>query len=324
MLTTTEHAHTEEPVEKEISQPLAAVIRTLLYFDIFQYPLTADEVQEYCNRYVLSKKEIIAGLEACEKAGYVSSRDGFYLIANSGIESLIHRRLKGNKEAAKFLKVAKRFSRFIACFPFVRGICLSGSLSKGYADGDSDIDYFIITQPGRLWVTRTLLVMFKKVFLFNSHKYFCVNYFIDTNNLEIPDRNLFAATELLSIIPTYNAELYIGLMHANNWIKEYLPNGSLKTDKYPVRRLNRNIIRRATEVSLNGKVGDKLDEICFRFTLSAWKRKFRHFNAAEFDLNMRTRKDVSKHHPNGFQLKVMRAYNEKIRSFEKRFNISLD
>lgn len=323
MLAAVERKYTERPEEDKIGEHAAAVLRTLLYFDIFQYPLSADEIQAYCNGYSLTREEVVAQLQVCEKAGHVCSREGFYMIANTGIESLIQRRLKGNKEAVRFLKVAKVFSRFIACFPFVRGICLSGSLSKGYADSDSDIDYFIITEPGRLWITRTMLVFFKKVFLFNSHKYFCVNYFIDTDNLEIPDRNLFAATELLSIIPTYNTGLYDSLMQANGWIKEYLPNGPLKSDNH-VRVPNRNILRRAAEKLLAGKAGDKLDEICFRLTLSTWKRKFGHFNTQEFDLNMRTRKNVSKHHPNGFQVKVMRAYNEKLRSFERRFNISLD
>jgi hypothetical protein len=300
-----------------------SVLKTLLYFDIFQYPLTVEEIHEYCCEYSASKDEVLRQLEVFEEIGYVSRKDFFYHVKNDKMEALVERRIKGNKEAQRFLKIAKRVSKFISYFPFVRGICLSGSLSKGYADSDSDIDFFIITEPGRLWISRTMLILFKKIFLFNSHKYFCVNYFIDTNSLEIPDKNLFAATELLSIIPATNADLYEKLIQANSWIKEFYPNGTLKTNKYPVLPANRGFIKRMGEAIFSGKFGDKVDDKCFKATLSTWKRKFEHFNEQEFDLNLRTRKNVSKHHPNGFQLKVMKNFTDNVQRFEEKFNISL-
>ena len=79
-------------------------------------------------------------------------------------------------------------TKFISKFPYVRAILLSGSISKGYMDKDSDVDYFIITQPNRLWVTRLLLMLFKKIFLFNSRKVFCINYFVDSEKLEIEEK----------------------------------------------------------------------------------------------------------------------------------------
>ena len=44
-----------------------------------------------------------------------------------------------------------------------------------------------------------------------------------------------------------------------------------------------------------------------------WKRKFPHFDESDFDLNMRTRKNVSKHHPQGFQQKVLDALEVKMK-----------
>lgn len=314
----------EKKYEAEsITHLTKGVLKTLLYFDIFNYPLTLDEIHEYCCGYAVSKEEIGKQLELLEDLGHISRKDFFYLIQNDNIPALVERRIKGNKEAQRFLKIAKRVSKFISYFPFVRGICLSGSLSKGYADSDSDIDFFVITEPGRLWICRTLLILFKKIFLFNSHKYFCVNYFIDTNSLEIPDKNLFAATELLSIIPAVDADLYKKLILANSWIKEYYPNGKLKDEKYFVHKPNTSFLKKVGEKILSGKFGNWLDNKCFKTTLSTWKRKFEHFNKEEFDLNLRTRKNVSKHHPNGFQIKVMKAFEENVKKFEDKYNISL-
>src|SRR5690606_20772121 len=117
------------------------------------------------------------------KQGIVFNLDGFFSLQNQ--KELVTRRLNGNHKAQWFLKKAKKWSNFIGSFPFVRGVFISGSLSKNFMTADSDVDYFIITKPGRLWLARTLLVVFKKIFLLNSRKFFCVNYFIDENHLEI-------------------------------------------------------------------------------------------------------------------------------------------
>jgi hypothetical protein len=324
MLLTAEKESKEKIRNNDIAPSARAILKTLLYFNIFRHPLTMDEIHEYCCGYSATKIEVQRQLEMLEETGYISRQDVFYQVKSDEMHTLVEKRLKGYEKAKKFLKIARPFSKFISCFPFVRGICLSGSLSKGYADNDSDIDYFIITEPGRLWISRTLLVLFKKLFLFNSHKYFCVNYFIDTNSLEIPDKNLFAATELLTIIPASNPELYEKLMSSNAWVKTYYPNGVLKTSKYDVLPAKRRIIQRVGEVIFSGKFGNRMDNLCFKATLSAWKRKFKKFNEDEFDLKLRTRKNVSKHHPNGFQSKVMESFSAQIKSFEQRFNISLD
>ena len=91
-------------------------------------------------------------------------------------------------------------------------------------DEKSDLDFFIITAPKRLWIARTLLVMYKRFFLFNSHKYFCVNYFVDEDHLEIEEKNLFTATELATVIPLYGQVHYTNLLKANPWLKRFFPN----------------------------------------------------------------------------------------------------
>ena len=57
---------------------------------------------------------------------------------------------------------AKWGASIIAAFPFVRAVGISGSLSKQYADENSDIDYFIITAANRLWIAKNLPAYFQK------------------------------------------------------------------------------------------------------------------------------------------------------------------
>ncbi len=95
---------------------------------------------------------------------------------------------------------------------------------------DGDIDFFIITKADRLWICRTLLVLYKKVFLLNSRKYFCVNYFVDENNLKIKDKNMFTAIEVKHLLSVYNPELIGHFKEINNWTNEFIP-GSLNRPK---------------------------------------------------------------------------------------------
>ena len=298
------------------------LLKALLYFDIFQYPLTLKELRQFCGT-LTTLEEIENELGFLEKLGYVKQQQGFYSTADADISFVVERRIKGNTKAQQMLKISKRYSRLISFFPFTRGVYLSGSLSKGYANDESDVDYFIVTEPGRLWLSRMLLVLFKRVFLFNSHKYFCVNYFIDTDNLEIQDKNIFTATELTTLIPTCNTALYRRLMQANAWTKDFFPNTMLECISAENVPANESWVKRGLEKLFYGKWGDKLDDFCYKITFAKWKKKFKSFSDAEFELNLRSRKNVSKHHPRGFQLKVVAAFNEKLKNFEQKYRINL-
>ncbi len=197
------------------------VIKTLLYFDIFNYPLKAQEVFNFLRVNSSSETAVVRCLNALAEKNISSVLAIFILQAD---ENIIHRRIKGNAEADKFLNAAKTKASLIARFPFVRAVMASGSLSKGYMHEKSDLDFYIVTEPERLWIARTLLVMYKRIFLFNSNKHFCVNYFIDTAHLEIEEKNLFTATELATLIPLYNVGCYSALQSSNEWVQDFFPN----------------------------------------------------------------------------------------------------
>lgn len=167
----------------------SAIIRTLSYFDVFDYPLTLSEIARFCQNQKTDYESIRHAVNQLVRDGIVFKLHHFYSLQNNIV--LADQRKDGNERAKKYIRIARKFSKLIAVFPFVRGIYLSGSLSKGYADKNADIDYFVITKPNRLWLCRTLLMVFKKVFLLNSKKFFCINYFIDTNHLEIPGPEYF-------------------------------------------------------------------------------------------------------------------------------------
>ncbi len=297
-----------------------SVIRTLLYFDIFHFPLSLSELFTLNQHLLTNESDLAIVLENLIKANYINYHEGFYFLKSSN--QYIDRNNVAVIKTDQVIKRLQKYSGLIASFPFVKGVTISGSLSKNFMDENSDIDYFIITAKNRLWLARTLLILYKKIFLFNSKKNFCVNYFVSEDQLTIPDRNIFTATEVCHLIPLFNYEAYLLLMKMNNWNKEFYPNFPLRKDTYVIKE-SYSRIKNGLEKLFSGEFGEKLDNYFFKLTLRRWKKKFKHFDESTFDLRMRSKKNVSKHHPNGFQEKILSQLSEKIIEFEKHYHISL-
>ena len=290
----------------------------LIYFDIFNYPLTLNEIARHSTISTFSETELLKELEALQQRKIIHTSQNFFFLPQK--EYTVDRRIPGNKKADLYIKKARKISKFISYFPFIEGIFLSGSISKGFADHDSDIDYFIVTSPGRLWLSRTMLILFKKLFLFNSKKYFCLNYFIDSNHLEIPDKNIFTAIELKYLLPTYNERIYQNILKSNHWANEYLPNFKLENPNIlPERKV---FIRKVLEKALGGYIGNILDDLCLKSTERFWKYKFRK-KADQSGISIHCKKHVSKFHPQSFQNKVLEKYENKISEFEKIHQLRL-
>lgn len=297
-----------------------SVLRTLLYADLFRYPLKPEEISKRCDQSDSDLDSVILCLSGLKERGLVGELEGYYFLGEES--GKVGRRKKGNLLAEKRLRRARKVSRFIAKFPFVRAVMLSGSLSKDYMEDDSDIDYFIVTEPERLWIARTFLILYKKLFLLNSHRDFCVNYFIDTSHLEIEDKNLFTATEVVTLIPTCNASIYEAFRAENQWADEAYPNIGLR-DVEPCSALPSSWWGRSAEWMLKGRFGERLDNWCLRQTLGRWRSKFPEFTEERFEVALRSKKYVSKHHPSHFQDKVIKGFQSRIAAFEAEHGVKL-
>jgi hypothetical protein len=294
------------------------VLKTLLYFDIFNYPLKSEEVFRFLPVNSVTEKDVVASLNALVGKKIIFNTEDLYSIQNNA--ALIPRRRNGNVKAEAFVPVAKQQAVLIGSFPFVRAVMASGSLSKNYMDENSDLDFFIVTAPGRLWIARTLLVIYKRLFLFNSHKHFCVNYFIDATHLEIEEKNQFTATELATVIPLYNAELYNQLIKANGWIKKFFPNMKIRETDC-LHPLKTSALKRISERLLNISF---LENLCQQLTFKRWKRIYqKNYSSSDFRIAFKTTKHVSKNHPNQYQRKVIDLYDQRLSEFSSKHNIVL-
>jgi predicted nucleotidyltransferase len=288
-----------------------------LYFSIFRYPLTLEEIHSYTNN--VSVNETINELETLISDDIVSKIDTFY-VYNKDFDS-VTKRLKGNIQAQKVLSIAKKRAKYIAKFPFVMAVGVSGSLSKGYYDDKSDIDFFVITKPNKLWICRTILILYKKIFLLNSRKYFCVNYFITSNQLEIVEKNRFTATELKTLIPMEGKDIFSTFYANNLWVKNYF--SKFETNLDTISNTKKPFISKSIEFIFNTGLGEITDNLFKKITIRKWKSKFIFLSIEDFNIALKSTQNISKHHPSNFQKKVILALNSKIEEVETNFNIIL-
>lgn len=301
-----------KPQHQEIA---GSLLKKLIYFDIFDYPLMPIEVIKYCNYSGLTLEKGVEVLDELLHDNIINFECGYYYLGSD--KNKIKRRIDGNLLANKKMKPAENYSALISKFPFVRAVFISGSLSKNFMKPDSDIDFFIIVEPGKLWLCRALLTLYKKVFLLNSRKNFCLNYFVDTNSLTIPDKNVFTATEIAFLKPMYNYSLYEKFLEANNWIRFEFPNMEFQANTINIKQ---GRFQKFLEFIFDNKLGEQLEKISFSIILSFWRRKFKDMSPKRFSLNLRSQHNVSKHHPNGFQERVLRSYSQKISQFSQHID----
>ena len=297
-----------------------SIIRTLAYYDIFFYPLTAEEIYYNLGDNHTSPDEIKRELKSLSSEKIVYCKGEFFQLNND--DKYIQRRKSGNKLAEKRLKTARRVSSFISRFPFIRGILLSGSISKGFMEEDADIDYFVITHPNRVWFSKFVLMLFKKLFLFNSKKNFCINYFVDSEHLEIEEKNIFTATEIVTLLPTFGINIYEEFYNKNLWVRKFYPNFPMRETNDVLDRKN-GIVKSLLEKILGNKLGDKFDDFAMASFERFNKSKYKYYNQEEFKLAFKSSKKESKHHPKFFQKRVLEEFDRKLKVLEDRIKVSL-
>lgn len=293
-------------------------LKVILYFSLFKYPLTKEEIFSFSNLDTI--EDVEAELSTLLERKIVCKMGNYF--SNINDKSIIERRLKGNKMASEIMPIAFKKAKLIIKFPFVKSVSISGSLSKNYYDDNGDIDFFIITEPNYLWLGRSLLIFYKKLILLNSKKYFCVNYFISSGNLEIKEQNRFTATEFATLKPIYGEELFKTFIKENQWSSKFYPNKSpnYTTLKKDIRKPLWSLF---LEFTLKNKFGRAVDSKLKKVTLKKWKFKFKHLQKKEFNVAMKSTNDVSKHHPQDFQSKVITQLNKTYEEQNKAYNLNL-
>jgi len=201
----------------------AAILKTLAYSDIFDYPLRLDEIKKYLIGTKTEEIQIDPKL--------VGEKDGFYFLKNR--EKIVELRKKRTQWSKKKWKIARAAANKLKIIPTLKMIGITGTLAMDNCQEDDDIDLLVITGANGLWLTR-LLVIFLSYLLGVKRRRpkektvknkTCFNLFLDENYLKIQPENLFLAHEICQVKPIFDKDnTYNRFIKENKWVLKFLPN----------------------------------------------------------------------------------------------------
>lgn len=207
--------------------------KIISYFDLFDYPLTLLEVSSYLPNKA-SLTIIIDILESLKP--YIFEHNGFYGL--KGREEIINIRTKRYNYSNRKIKTAQRFLVLFKYLPFIKVISLANSIGAHNLREGSDIDFFIICSPRRLWLTRFLLAGTAKILnrrptTKNKRDKICLSFYITTENLNLDSLKLQGADPyfyywLRTLILLYNKDkIYEKFLDENGVGNEKFSAGEL-------------------------------------------------------------------------------------------------
>jgi hypothetical protein len=143
----------------DISLLKSAVLKTLAYSDVFDYPLRLDEL----HRYLTISIPIEELNEYLNHSDHVESKDGYYFL--TGRSAIVDIRQRREVISRKAFDRAIIYGRILGLLPFVRMVTLTGSLSMLNLSKNPDMDFMLVTAHGHLWTARAFAILFGKIFL---------------------------------------------------------------------------------------------------------------------------------------------------------------
>lgn len=281
-----------------------AVVATVAYADIFDYPLTPAEVHRYlplpsAEETVRELLDDTGSLPEC-----LTCADGYIMI--SGRERILETRRRRAQLAAGMWLRARRYGSLIARIPFVRMVAVTGALSVDNVEPGADIDYLIVTEPGRLWVCRLLTVALVRLAALRGDD-ICPNYFLAETALELTDHTLYAAHELAQMLPLTGVETYLRMRRLNTWADDLLPNAGGPPQSRGAGVPDGGRGRALVEAALRTPLGGRLER---------WEmeRKLRKFARQGGNPETTFTAEWCKGHFDGHGQRVLAAYGARLRS----------
>ncbi len=239
-------------MQKAISVDLSlleqAILHTIVYADIFDYPLRVDEIQRYLTGIPASIEMVSDLLQNGGLAPRFLNRVGeYYFLPGRG--QIISTRQRRQQIASRLWPQALRYGRIIAKLPFVRMLAVTGSLTMNNVEAGADLDYLIVAKTGRLWLCRAFVLALGRLAALEGIRpplrrlaagmaqsrrsssgerhdvaRLCPNYLISERSLEFPDQSLYVAHELVQMVPLVGLDVYERIRAQNPWVKRFLPN----------------------------------------------------------------------------------------------------
>ncbi len=305
-----------------------SILRTLVYYDALDYPLTAFEIWKHLivseNCKTLNNAEnkknnywnlmaVMVELEKEKAENRIEEFRGFYFL--SGRKKLVYERRRREKISLAKIRHFRFWARWLRFSPFLRAILVTGRLAFKNGEITSDWDALIILKQGKIYTGRFFLTVWTHLLGKRRHNEkikdrICLNCFLDADFLEIKEQNWFAAHEYSFAFPIFDSdEFFSRFQVANKWIKKAKPHWEKEKENLFI--LKDNFFSRVTRW-----LGEWIFASDFwERKLGAWQRKkiFRNPKTFQAGAFIRAEKERLIFWPEPQAPRICRRFEEKWR-----------
>jgi len=159
-------------------------VEAVVFFDLFDFPLSLWEIYSEigCQH---SFRDLRLWLNQDKR---LEEKNGFFFLP--GRSEILSIRQQRHNYARRKYKIALRFARLFSLFPWVKSVALANVMGYNNLRDGSDIDFFIITSAGRLWLSRLYCTGLAKLLgrrptATNKRDRLCLSFYLSRENMDI-------------------------------------------------------------------------------------------------------------------------------------------
>ncbi len=244
---------------ENISNLNIAILNTIAFYDLFDYPLTAWEIWKYLPAKADYKDVLHALSDELAFGNRIGRKNCFYFI--KGRSETVAIRSSRYRSADPKYKKAIFVASILKFLPWIKLIAIGNIIGAHNAKADSDIDLFIATARRRIFLARFFSTLLVKLLGWRPKEgdmrdKICLSFYVSEEAMNLQslmlDSEKVASRKPLVVSPEKNlnfqsdsglfddpylihwlANLKIiyerdgtaeKMRQANGWLKEYLPN----------------------------------------------------------------------------------------------------
>jgi hypothetical protein len=205
-----------------------AVISTLAYFDLFDVPLTREEIYEHLFFLNPDQEKIDIYLR---ESPLIHEFDGYFSLKRN--EAFYEHFLAKRRRAKEFWRRVHRSQWMFSICPFVKFVGVCNSLPIRAVEDNSDIDLLIVTEKNHMFTARFFVTLITSIFGIRRHgkrirKRFCLSFFTTEDNLDFESikkdpYDIYLAYWIKTLEPiSGDYVIYEKILKANReWLKPY-------------------------------------------------------------------------------------------------------
>lgn len=260
------------------------IIATLGFFSTFEKALTIEELFENLYREnpmseIHSMSEMISSLKSLEQKELIEAlqargRIAIKLAGTKATDNTVYNE--------KLMAKALRWAWIFKLCPFLELVGVCNTLGFNAAKEGSDIDLFIVTSDGRLFLGRTFITLITQALGLRRHgrkisERFCLSFLVDASDqavykLALKEDIYFTYwLKNLRIVYARNPDTIEDFASNNKyWVSKYLHHPNFSTEEV---KHGKYTLARIAEFTLGGFMGNFFEKFLRRWQLARARKK---------------------------------------------------